>query len=264
MFHSKHSHFVNGITINVRNLADLRPFYETILGFKVITETNHSVQYEIGQSNHFLTLNEVINGREPLLSEAGLFYVGIMLPNITDLADLLVQMTDFEIPVNGGEQSVCTSLFFENPEGNAYKFYVDHDMDYWGYDNENVKLDIEAINVPRLLTNVSEQTWQGIPKGTKIGNLSLKTIRMSEVESYYLRYFGLEPSAYLDQFSLYMSSNQYYHHLAVNQWLSSTKRVMNNVTYGLALIDYYYPETKHIDVKGPDGLYFRFNFIEVV
>lgn len=99
MFHSKHSHFVNGITINVRNLADLRPFYETILGFEVITETNHSVQYEIGQSNHFLTLNEVINGREPLLSEAGLFYVGIMLPNITDLADLLVQMTDFEIPV---------------------------------------------------------------------------------------------------------------------------------------------------------------------
>ena len=52
MFHSKHSHFVNGITINVRNL-DLRPFYETILGFEVITETNHSVRYEIGQSNHF-------------------------------------------------------------------------------------------------------------------------------------------------------------------------------------------------------------------
>lgn len=89
---------------------------------------------------------------------------------------------------------------FEDPEGNAYKFYVDHDMDYWVYDNENVKLDIEAINVPRLLTNVSEQTWQGIPKGTKIGNLSLKTIRMSEVESYYLRYFGLELSAYLDRF----------------------------------------------------------------
>ena len=63
---------------------------------------------------------------------------------------------------------------FEDPEGNAYKFYVDHDMDYWVYDNENVKLDIEAINVPRLLTNVSEQTWQGIPKGTKIGIYHLK------------------------------------------------------------------------------------------
>ena len=40
-------------------------------------------------------------------------------------------------------------------------------MDYWGYDNENVKLVIEAINVPRLLTNVSEQTWQGFLKAQK-------------------------------------------------------------------------------------------------
>lgn len=264
MFHSKHAHFVNGITLNVRNLANLRPFYETVLGFKVITETHQSVQYEIGQSNHFITLKEIVNGREPLLSEAGLFYIGILLPNIEDLADLLVQMTDFEIPVNGGEQSVCTSLFIEDPEGNAFKFYVDHDIDDWVYDNEYVKLDVEAINVPRLLTHVTDQTWQGIPKGTKIGDVSLKSIRMSEVKSYYLNYFGLETSAYLDKFSLYMSSNQYHHHLAINQWLSSTKRVMNPITYGLALIDYYYPETTHIDVNGPDGLQFRFNFIEVV
>ena len=81
--------------------------------------------------------------------------------------------------------------------------------------------------------------------------------------NYYLRYFGLELSAYLDQFHLYVFKS-IHHHLVVNQWLSSTKRVMNNVTYGLALIDYYYPETTHIDVKGPDGLHFRFNFIEVV
>ena len=92
------------------------------MGFEVITETNHSVRYEIGQSNHFLTLNEVINGREPLLSEAGLFYVGILLPSITDLADLLVQMTDFEIPVNGGEQSVCMSLFLKIQKGMRTSF----------------------------------------------------------------------------------------------------------------------------------------------
>ena len=72
------------------------------------------------------------------------------------------------------ENKVFVCPLFEDPEGNAYKFYVDHDMDYWVYDNENVKLDIEAINVPRLLTNVSEQTWQGIPKGTKIGIYHLK------------------------------------------------------------------------------------------
>ena len=90
-----------------------------------------------------------------------------MLPSITDLADLLVQMTDFEIPVNGGEQSVCMSLFLKIQKECVQVLCVDHDMDYWVYDNENVKLDIEAINVPRLLTNVSEQTWQGFLKALK-------------------------------------------------------------------------------------------------
>lgn len=56
------------------------------------------------------------------LSEAGLFYVGILLPSITDLADLLVQMTDFEIPVNGGEQSVCMSLFLKIQKGMRTSF----------------------------------------------------------------------------------------------------------------------------------------------
>ncbi|RIL73037.1 VOC family protein [Staphylococcus devriesei] len=264
MFHSKKAHFVNGVTLNVRDLTTLRPFYESVLGFKVVTETTFSVQYEVGNSNHFITLNEIHNGREPLLSEAGLFYIGILLPSMKELADLLVQMSDYEIPVNGGEQSVCTSLFFEDPEGHAFKFYVDHETDDWMYVNNSLNMDIEALNVPRLLTEVSDEKWQGIPHDSKIGNLHLKTIRMTEVKNYYLNYFGLQPSAYLDKFSLYLASSHYHHHLALNQWLSSTKRMENENSYGLALINYYYPETTHININGPDGLQFRFNFIEVV
>jgi catechol-2,3-dioxygenase len=48
---------------------------------------------------------EIQNGREPLMSEAGLFHIGILLPTLTTLADLLVHLSDFEVPVNGGQQS---------------------------------------------------------------------------------------------------------------------------------------------------------------
>ena len=82
-----------------------------------------------------------------------------MLPSITDLADLLVQMTDFEIPVNGGEQSVCMSLSLKIQKGMRTSFMSTMIWITGCTINENVKLDIEAINVPRLLTNVSEQTW---------------------------------------------------------------------------------------------------------
>lgn len=263
MFHSKDAHFVNGIIINVRDIEVIRAFYEEVLGFNFVNESMKAVQYKVGAHNQYITFNEIQNGREPLMSEAGLFHIGIELPNLSSLADLLVQLSDFEKPVNGGEQSVGTSLFVEDPEGNALKFYVDYDFEMWNYDEENrVKMDIRPINVPRLLKEVSDAKWQGIPDEAKFGSLHLKTIRISEIKAYYHNYFGLEELAYMDDFSLFLSSNNYYNHLAVNQWLSGTKRIDNENTYGLALIDFHYPESTHINLKGPDGLYFRFNRIK--
>lgn len=264
MFHNKNANFVNGVTINVKDKQVIKAFYEEVLGFNLVNESMTVVRYEVGDSNQFITFNEIQNGREPITSESGLFHIGILLPNLSSLADLLVQLSDFEISVNGGEQSVATCLFIEDPEGNALKFYVDQDIDSWIDEEENrIRMDIAPINVPRLLKQVSDEKWQGIPDKTKLGSLHLKTIRISEVKSYYLNYFGLEESAHMDDYSLFLASNYYYNHLAINQWLSSIKRVDNENTYGLAMIDFHYPQTAHKSLKGPDGLYFRFNRIEV-
>jgi catechol-2,3-dioxygenase len=60
----------------------------------------------------------------------------------------------------------------------------------------------------------------------------------------------------------YMQILLNHHHLALNQWISGTKRVDNAHSYGLALVDFHYQETTHLNIKGPDGIYFRFNFIK--
>ena len=39
MFHDNDAHFINGITLNVRDLRTLQPFYEELLGFKKVEET---------------------------------------------------------------------------------------------------------------------------------------------------------------------------------------------------------------------------------
>ena len=46
-----------------------------VLGLNIINETLTSIQYEVGQNNHVITLVELQNGREPLMSEAGLFHI---------------------------------------------------------------------------------------------------------------------------------------------------------------------------------------------
>ena len=80
------------------------------------------------------------------MSEAGLFHIGILLPTLTTLADLLVHLSDFEVPVNGGQQSVATCLFIEDPEGNAIKFYVDRETESWIDEKEGrIRMDIAPL-----------------------------------------------------------------------------------------------------------------------
>ena len=64
----------------------------------------------------------------------------------------------------------------------------------------------------------------------------------------------------MDDYSLFLSSNDYYNHLAVNQWLSATKRVDNEHTYGLAMIDFHYPK-QHIKIL-KDLMVFILDLIE--
>lgn len=136
MYHNSNANFVNGITLNVRDKNELKPFYEDVLGLNIINETLTSIQYEVGQNNHVITLVELQNGREPLMSEAGLFHIAIKLPQISDLANLLIHLSEYDIPVNGGIQPASLSLFFEDPEGNGFKFYVDKDEAQWTRQND--------------------------------------------------------------------------------------------------------------------------------
>ena len=121
MYHNSNANFVNGITLNVRDKNELKPFYEDVLGLNIINETLTSIQYEVGQNN-VITLVELQNGREPLMSEAGLFHIAIKLPQISDLANLLIHLSD--IPVNGGIQPASLSLFLKTRKETVLNFML--------------------------------------------------------------------------------------------------------------------------------------------
>ena len=124
MYHNSNANFVNGITLNVRDKNELKPFYEDVLGLNIINETLTSIQYEVGQNNHVITLVELQNGREPLMSEVGLFHIAIKLPQISDLANLLIHLSEYDIPVNGGIQPASLSLFLKTRKETVLNFML--------------------------------------------------------------------------------------------------------------------------------------------
>lgn len=262
MSQSKRNHYVNGVTLNVRDKDNLRHFYEDILGFNIINESYTTIQYEVGDSGHRITLRQIDQGREPLVSEAGLFHIGIKLGSHEALADLMAHLSEADIILNGAEHDVSTALYLSDPEGNGFEFYADRPEETWDFDQDNkVIMDTKPLYASKLLNLQTNDEWTGLPSDSQIGNIHLKTIKLAEVKDYYLKYFGLEESSYVNKSSLFMASGGYHHHLAVNHWMSSMKRMESEHTYGLALVDYHYPETSHKWLKGPDGIEFRFNYL---
>ncbi len=58
------------------------------------------------------------------MSEAGLFHIAIKLPQISDLANLLIHLSEYDIPVNGGIQPASLSLFFEDRKETVLNFML--------------------------------------------------------------------------------------------------------------------------------------------
>ena len=45
----------------------MKKFYGDIIGLNVVNESYSTIQYEVGNLNHFMTLNQINMGREPLV-----------------------------------------------------------------------------------------------------------------------------------------------------------------------------------------------------
>ncbi|RBA04476.1 VOC family protein [Staphylococcus arlettae] len=257
-------YFINGITLNVRDKALMKWFYGEVLGLNIVNESYTEVRYEIGQHNHFIIFKQLAAGREPLQSEAGLFHLAIELSSYSELADLLVQLNQYHIPMNGGEHRFATSLYIEDPEHNGLEFYVA---------NQNIKPistnekehnhGIQPIDVSQLMTHVSQEQWQHIPDLAKIGYVNIKTIGINAVKQYYQDYFGMSAMIRETEDALYFENSNQQQHLVLNNWNSHIKRMNNEQTYGLACIDMHNPQTTHKQLQGPDGILYRFNQLKV-
>ena len=56
MFHNKNANFVNGVTINIKDKETIKTFYENVLGFNLINESETAVQFEVGIQINLLLL----------------------------------------------------------------------------------------------------------------------------------------------------------------------------------------------------------------
>lgn len=259
MFHGSDAVLVKGITLNVKDLEKMTVFYDSIIGLTVINKTENQTVFEIGQSGHTITLNLLKEGRQPSMREAGLFHIALLLPTTADLADFLIHASKLNVPLGAGDHIVSEALYLNDPEGNGIEIYRDRDSRNWNWNDGNVQMDTHEVNAEALIEQASDEGWNGMPHGAKIGHLHLKTNDIDASKSFYLNTLSLNPVVGNFPNALFMSTKNYHHHIAINTWQSNKPREESDNSYGLANIMIQQPNVETKVVTSPDGLRFEIN-----
>ena len=145
-FHSSEATQVTNITLNVKDLNTMTDFYSNVLGFTINKQTEQQTIFYIGKHGHTLTLNRLIDGRQPGFREAGLFHIAYLLPSRVDLANFLYHTSQLNIAVGGGDHLVSEALYFNDPEGNGIEVYQDRPDEGWQWSDGFVKMDTLQVD----------------------------------------------------------------------------------------------------------------------
>ena len=117
---------IGQVDLIVENLERTLTFYRDVLGFQVFAQTDKKASITADGKTTLLTLEqpEVINPRQPRTT--GLFHIAFLLPNRSDLADLVLHIIQSRLQLQGAsDHHVSEAIYFADPDGNGIEVYID-------------------------------------------------------------------------------------------------------------------------------------------
>lgn len=218
-FHTKPNTFVGHVKIKVENLERSMQFYTDILGFDILEQTTSSVKLTTDGKTSILSLEQPENAIPKQGRTAGLYHYAILLPERSDLANIVVHLVEKGIRFGASDHLVSEALYLDDPDGNGIEIYIDREPSKWTWNNNQVAMETIQLNFEDLLKAIIPgKTWKGMPKGTVMGHIHLHVSELEKSEEFYVNGLGLEVVLRYANHALFMSTGKYHHHVAVNVW----------------------------------------------
>lgn len=237
---------IDHVHLRVSNLQESVNFYQSILGFKLLTKKPNYKNTALLTSAHDNNSNEKKTTSLPLLAltelnnnnnnnnisssnkikkEAGLYHFAILLPERKFLAMFLRHITnnlDSKYHEGMADHSVSESVYIHDPDFIGIEIYRDRSPSEWKWNNNNNKVYMvtNALNVKDLLSHNEKVIWSGLPSNASIGHVHLHVSNLVKAKRFYQNTLGLYhtasyPGAY------FFAADSYHHHVATNTWIGT-------------------------------------------
>jgi len=233
--HTKHVH------LNVADLNRSLIFYRNILGLQVLSQTVSLIQLTVNGETPILTIEQPELIERKHLNEAGLYHMAFLVPSRKDLGVIFNHLSSIGYPLGSSDHAVSEALYLQDPEGNGIEIYYDRSPETWIWNNGEVLMTIDPLNTRNLVKDIEGLSWNGLPSGTVMGHVHLSVSDLKEAERFYVTGMGFDVVNRYGSQALFISSNGYHHHIALNTWGQPQPANRNENTIGLKSYSLIYP-----------------------
>ncbi|RDC62036.1 VOC family protein [Adhaeribacter pallidiroseus] len=234
------------VTLRTHRLPALTLFYEQVIGLQLIRQEADTVCFSAtGQEPALLVLEQDLAAPRQSAQQPGLFHVAYLLPSRLELARWWQHFQKSNWPLQGlGDHRLSEAIYLADPDQNGIEIYADRPRTTWPILNGQVQMTTEPVDVESLLRElpVPDQSWTGLPTGTRIGHIHLQVSRLNLARGFYHHLLGFTVMQESYPGALFVAAGGYHHHIGLNTWRSRETRPRNPQATGLASFQIQVPD----------------------
>ncbi len=238
------------VKLKVRNLSNLVTFYTDVIGLQVLNRDTHTAELTADGKKPLLVLEEIPNAITlPERSTTGLYHFAILVPSRKQLGLSLRRLAEYGVRIGQADHLVSEALYLSDPEGNGIEIYRDRPRSEWKWENGNVAMATDPLDIPGILREAEDSAWQGLPPETIMGHIHLHIADLEKARAFYCDLLGWGMAADMSRVmrALFISAGGYHHHIGLNVWAGiGAPRPPANAT-GLDYYKVVLPSTAELD-----------------
>lgn len=218
-FHRPPHTFVGQVDLRVANLERSLAFYQNVIGFQILEQSKKKAVLTADGKTPLVTIEQPENVIPKQPHRTGLYHFAILLPTRSDLAKVLLHFIQIRYPLQGGsDHLVSEALYLADPDGNGIEIYADRPSSTWNWNNGEVVMSTEPLDVENLLAEGRDGSWKGLPSDTVIGHIHLHVSELQKTEQFYREGLGFDIVSRYGRQALFISTGGYHHHIGLNTW----------------------------------------------